>query len=229
MKDFLTGVFFWVNVTWIKILVALVTSRTIKGRENIPSQGPVILVCNHMNNADPPIVLSIIPRRSKWLVKIEWFRNPVIGFLAKAGGLMPVKRYEADLKALRKAQEVLKSGLILGVFPEGTRSRNQMLSTGEPGAALLALRTKAPILPVAIWGTENMKLPRDVLRRTSGIHIRFGKPFVLRTVSSRIQRSDIEYGTDCLMLAIAKLLPTRYRGSYADQATLEQIEREKVI
>ena len=89
----------------------------------------------------------------------------------KAGGMIPVRREAADLHALREAQEALKQGRALGMFPEGHRSRTGGLQTGEPGSALIALRSGAPILPIAIWGTENVKLPRDMFLRKTQAHV----------------------------------------------------------
>jgi len=216
MKRLLQAVFFWVNLAWIRLLVILLVSKKVEGKENIPSSGGVILVCNHLNFADPPIVLSLLPRRSKWLVKEEYFKNPLIGLLARAGGLMPVRRYQADFAALRRAQKVLGEGLILGIFPEGTRSKTRVLSKGEPGAAYLALRTGAPILPVAIWGTEKIKLPQGFFRRNSGVFVRFGEVFSLEKTSGRIENSAVAKANSRIMHSIRDLLPTQYHGVYAE-------------
>jgi 1-acyl-sn-glycerol-3-phosphate acyltransferase len=123
---------------------------------------------------------------------------------------------------LRKAQEALKEGLALGMFPEGTRGGDRGLRAGEPGSALLALRTGAPVQPMAIWGTEHVKLPRDLLRRTRA-HIRFGKPFVLERPAGRISREDVAAGTERIMREIAALLPEKYRGIYREQPKAEEV------
>lgn len=217
MTRFLQAVFFWVNVIWIRLVVAVVISKKVEGRENIPSKGPVILVCNHLNFADPPTVLSLLPRRSKWLVKEEWFRNPIIGLPARAGGLMPVRRSKADFAALRRAQAVLGQGLILGIFPEGTRSKTGMLGEGEPGAAYLALRTGVPILPVAVFGTEKIKLPKGIFQRNKGIHVRFGKVFRLEKAAGRIENADVAAANRRIMLSIRDMLPSEYHGVYSER------------
>ena len=213
MKDLLTRIFYYANLGWVKALLLVVSSRDVKGKENVPRKGPLIVVSNHLSNGDPPVVTSTVPRRLAWMTKAEWFKTPVIGWLFKMAGMVPVRRFEADLKALRKAQEVLENGGALGMFPEGTRSGPKGLQKGEPGSALIALRSGAPVQPMALWGTEHVKLPRALLQRTHA-HVRFGKPFVLKPQGSKVTREDIERGTETIMREIAALLPERLRGVY---------------
>jgi 1-acyl-sn-glycerol-3-phosphate acyltransferase len=215
--NFFKGIFYYLNLAWVKLLLFLVTSVEVIDRDNTPKRGPIIIVCNHLNNADPPILTGTIPRRIYWLTKIEWFKTPIIGGMFHMAGMIPVKRFEADLHALRMCERALKKGWALGMFPEGTRSKTGALRAGEPGSALLALRTGVPILPVAIWGTENVKLPRDIIGRTRA-HVRFGKPFSLAK-RDKVSREDIAAGTETIMRALAELLPERYRGVYADAST----------
>jgi len=207
--------FYEANIAWVRGLLLLVTSRDVQGRDNVPKTGPLILTSNHLNNADPPILTGSFPRQISWMTKAEWFKTPLVGWMFKQGGMIPVRRFEADLQALRQSQEVLKQGRVLGMFPEGTRSKNKQLKQGEPGSALIALRSGAPVLPVAIWGTENVRLPRDIIGRTRA-HIRIGKPYTLPRAGRKISREDVEQGTQLIMKKIAELLPEKYRGPYAD-------------
>jgi 1-acyl-sn-glycerol-3-phosphate acyltransferase len=216
VKTFWSGVFYYLNLAWVKFLLLLVTSREIIDKENTPKKGAVIIVCNHLNNADSPILTAAIPRRIYWLTKIEWFSAPIAGPMFRMAGMIPVRRFEADLHALRECEKALKAGRALGMFPEGTRSKTGGLQQGEPGSALIALRTGAPILPVAIWGTEKVRLPRDIIGRTHA-HIRFGKPFRLAR-KEKVTREEVAEATTTIMKAIAALLPEQYRGAYADDA-----------
>ena len=216
MKRFLMAVFYDLNMAWVRALIFIVCGRDIKGRENVPRKGGFILAANHLNNADPPILTGATPRRIAWLTKAEWFKTPVAGLMFRMGGMIPVRRFEADLQALRRSEQALKAGRVLGMFPEGTRSRTGGLARGEPGTALIALRTGALIVPVAIWGTENVKLPRDILRRTHAC-VRFGKPFTL-PAARRITKAEVEAGTETIMREIAALLPPQYHGVYATGA-----------
>jgi 1-acyl-sn-glycerol-3-phosphate acyltransferase len=214
MRDGFHTFFYWANLrTWIKPILYLVTSRDIVGMANIPEKGPLILTFNHFSVGDPPVISGIFPRRIVWMAKKELFDTPVVGKMYSLGGFISVRRFEGDLRALRRSQEALKKGHVLGMFPEGTRSGGR-LGPGEPGTALIALRTGVPILPAAIWGSENAKLPRDLFRRTL-VHIRFGEPYQL-PASSRITKDEVARGTDEIMRQIARLLPAKYHGVYAE-------------
>ncbi len=216
MINRLQGFFYWLNVwTWIRLILLIVTIRDVKGHENIPRHGAFILASNHFSVGDPPILTGIFPRRIAWMAKKELFDVPLFGKLYHMGGFIPVRRFEGDLRALRMSQRALRRGLVLGMFPEGTRSGGR-LGPGEPGSALIALRAAVPILPVAIWGTENVKLPRDLFRRTR-VKIRYGKLFRLPE-SPRVTKKQVASGTEEIMRRIAELLPPEYHGVYEKQA-----------
>jgi 1-acyl-sn-glycerol-3-phosphate acyltransferase len=218
LRHWFHTVYYWLNVkTWVRLVVTINVRRRITGLEHIPRKGALILASNHLNVADPPMLTAVTPRRIAWLTKRELFDIPVVGVLYHLFGCLPVRRFSADLQALRLAQDALKRGLVLGMFPEGTRSLDHRLGEGEPGTALLAMRTNTPILPTAVWGTENMKLPRDFFRRTT-IHVAYGEPFTLPR-PQRIDKKAVEEGTRIIMQHIAALLPERYRGVYADRGT----------
>lgn len=214
MRNLFHAVYYWVNVmTWVRLIIWLVTQRDIKGRERIPRKGALILASNHMNLADPPILTAVAPRRIVWMGKQELFDIPVFGLLYHLFGCIPVRRFQADLRALRRSQEALRRGLVLGMFPEGTRSAGRGLAQAEPGTALLAMRTDTPVMPVAIWGTADVKLPRAFFQRTS-VHVVFGEPFRLAK-PQRLTKEAVEEGAELIMRRIAELLPERYRGLYA--------------
>jgi 1-acyl-sn-glycerol-3-phosphate acyltransferase len=216
--DKLATFFYWLNIrTWASLVMFVSVKLHLEGKENIPRHGPLIFVSNHLNNADSLALTAMFPRRIVWMVKKEWFSTPVVGWLLHLFGLIPVRRFEADLKALWKARRALDRGSVLGMFPEGTRSRTAALAQGEPGTAVIALRTGAQILPVAIWGTENVKLPLDFFRRNH-IYMSIGRPFRLPE-AKRVNKQTAESGTREIMKRIAELLPEKFRGVYADAVT----------
>jgi 1-acyl-sn-glycerol-3-phosphate acyltransferase len=218
VRDLLQTVFYWLNVhTWVRLIVTLVTRREVKGLERVPRRGALILASNHFNLADPPILTFLTPRRIVWMAKQELFDIPVAGLLYRVFGCIPVRRFEADLRALRKSQEALRREHVLGMFPEGTRSDGRGLQRAEAGTALLALRSGTPVLPVAIWGTEGIRLPRDFFRCTH-VHVVFGEPFRLPR-GERLSKERVQQAADEIMRHIAELLPPEYRGVYARVAT----------
>lgn len=195
------------------------------GREHVPLEGGLIVASNHLNNADPPAIALALPRLPTFMAKKEMFGWPVLGPAFRAFGAFPVRRTEADLAALRQACELIEEGRMLIMFPEGTRSRTGGLTKGHPGTALIALRTGAPVMPVAVTGTEGVRWPWVFIKPKSIKHVRvtIGEPFTLPPVD-RINTKSAEAATDVIMRRIAALLPPQYRGVYADDAATAEVE-----
>ena len=191
----------------------------VVGREHVPMEGPLILASNHLNNADPPMVALAVPRHPTFMAKQEMIKWPIVGPAFRMFGAFPVRRGEADLSALRAATEIVNSGAMLVMFPEGTRSRTGGLTKGHAGTALIALRTGAPVLPVAITGSEGLTWPWIFLRPLSVKHIKvtIGETFRLPPVE-RVNSEAAGEATGVIMRHIAALLPEQYRGVYADSA-----------
>ena len=213
--------------------IALLLARIeVVGRERVPRRGALIVASNHLNNADPPVLTIIFPRRLVFMAKHEALRWPIVGLLMRLAGAFPVRRLEADIGALRQASRILRQGEVLAMFPEGTRSREGALGSAHPGTALLALRTGTPILPIGITGTETINFPKvlfDALRlRRAQVRVVIGDPFFLPPVS-RITAEEVARCTDVVMSRIASLLPPSYRGQYGqtDTAAGQTVERER--
>ena len=200
------------TATLARVLVKVLANTTVLDGERIPHRGPIIIVCNHNNYLDPIILVVSTRRFLSFVTKEELFRVPLLGGFFISTGVIPIKRRSADRAALRRAEVVLSSGGAICMFPEGTRSGGRGLKEGEPGTAIIALRSAAPVLPVAIWGTENVKLPRDLRHRTK-IWVRFGPPIAFPE-RKRVTKEDVAAATAEIMAHIAELLPAQYRGVY---------------
>lgn len=214
---------YWAVVWFIRFLMFLyVRGPDVEGLENVPKTGGAILVSNHLNNADPCVIPAVLNRRIITMAKKEMFRWPVISLLFRFIGAFPVDRQGADLGALRQAQHVVNSGLLLLMFPEGTRSRDRQLHPGFPGTALVAYRTGAPIVPVAITGTETIPWPWVFVRPFIGprVSVRFGKPFYPPN-AERVSSAAAKSATDDIMMHIAPLLPVEYRGEYRERVAAQ--------
>ena len=213
-------------VVWT--LLFLLTRRQVKGRENIPSQGPFLVVSNHVNLMDVPLLDISFKRRLIFMTKKELFHFRLIGYCISSLGGFPIHRGRLDMKALRQAESVLAGGLPLVMFPEGMRSRNGQLRQAFPGSALVALRSGVPILPVAITGTE--KLKTDMFRgaswllRRPRLKVTIGHPFHLPPVNDRVTKAELTELTDLIMGHIVELLPVEYRGHYAEQGKLNDVK-----
>jgi len=191
----------------------LLTRWQVKGKENIPDQGPLIIVANHLSLADPPVLNVSLTRKVIFMAKEELFRHKIAGYFIRSFGAFPVHRGQLDREALRQARKVLDEGLALVMFPEGMRSRSRKLRPALPGAALIASRSGAPILPVGIAGTEKFKNITWLFRRPC-ITVNIGRPFYLPQVNGKLTKAELNRFTDLIMEHIAELLPEEYCGEY---------------
>ena len=196
----------------VRLVLRLFTRSRVEGLERVPHTGAFLLVSNHLNLVDPPVLGALIPRRITFMAKQELFGVPVVGWVVKWYGAFAVRRGQADRQALRTATEVLERGGVLGMFPEGTRSKTGAMKEALPGAALIAVTTSRAVLPVAVIGTERITSPLAFLRRPE-ITIRIGESFTLERRGPG--RMSLEAATDEMMRRVAELLPEERRGHYA--------------
>ena len=188
------------------------------GLEHVPMTGPVLVVCNHLHNADPILVSVAFPRPLHFMAKKELFEVPVIGRIVRRVGAFPVDRGKADRSALRRAEAALAQGIAVGMFPEGTRRVTGALQRAHPGPGLLALRSGAPVLPMVITGSERLPFNGKKGRRhggQSGVQVRIGAPFTIPREANGT-KVDAQAATDLMMARIAQMLPPQYRGEYAN-------------
>ena len=207
------------NTAMSAMLMAL-TRWEVKGRENVPRTGPLIVVANHLTYLDPPLLGASIPRKIHFMAKEELFESFRWRTLVEAYGAFPVKRGQWNREALRRAAGALDNGWALGLFPEGKRSADHRLQDPLPGASLLAARTGAPILPVGISGTERVNGLGFILERPP-ITVKIGAPFGLPSDGERRTRVRLARYSDCIMEHIAELLPESYRGHYGPPSRAE--------
>lgn len=145
--------FYKISRAFVSIYLKLFYKWKIYGAENIPNNGPVILIANHISNFDPVVVICSIDRQVHYMAKEELFKVPILGKLLSIYGTFPIKRGGNDRKAIKTGLEILKNGKILGIFPEGTRSKTGEMGKGLPGAALFALKSDAIVVPIGIVST----------------------------------------------------------------------------
>ncbi len=196
-----------------------VTARVrIEGLDDLPQDGPLIVVANHLSNADPPLVAGwltpALGRQMHILAKEALFVGPV-GALLRGLGATPVRSGGSDIEAFRVAQAVLQRGEVLCIFPEGTRSRTGMMGEARPGVAMLAIRLGVPVLPVGISGTDIfLGRGRRLPRLRTPITVRIGRPFNLTVDPALTRREQTHAASEELMRHIAALVDERHRGRY---------------
>ena len=193
-------------------LLRVVGGARVEGLEHVPRHGPFILVANHRSLADPPIIGWAVGHRVgrvvHFMAKEEMRSWPIIGWLAERSGVFWVRRGEGDRSAQRAALRLLGEGRPIAIFPEGTRSRDATLGKAKPGAALLAIRSGAPLLPVGIAGTERLFPGRSRMPHRTRVVVRIGRIFTLEHVlSGRIPRELLGRETQRIMDEIGRLLP----------------------
>jgi 1-acyl-sn-glycerol-3-phosphate acyltransferase len=203
-------------VATVKGLTSLIFRIDDAQLARVPDQGPLILVANHVNILDiPAIYTRLQPRRVTALVLADRWDKGWSRWLLNVGGAIPIRRGEADVAAMRQALDALQARHILVIAPEGTRSGHGRLQEAHPGVVLLALRSGAPLLPVACYGIEDYQENLRRLRRTD-FHIVVGRPFYLDTRGVKVTRPVRRQMVDEVMVQLAALLPPAYRGAYSD-------------
>lgn len=138
------------------VLFRLLCRAEFSGIDNIPQEGRVILAANHMSNADPPLIGCHLPRRINYICKEELFHVPVIGWVLHTTKTIPIKRGTGDRGAIRAAQQALRAEQQIALFPEGHRAKNGHMRKAQAGVGLLAALSGAPVIPVAIIGTDKL-------------------------------------------------------------------------
>lgn len=199
-------------------LAGVIGGVKVEGDKHVPATGPFIMAANHTSLADPPILGAAVGHRNGRLIHFmarhEIRRWPLIGWLADKSGVFFVRRGEGDRAAQRQALDLLAQGKAIAMFPEGTRSRDGRLGTGKAGVAVLALRSGAPILPVAIIGTHRIFPGRSRMPHRSPVIVRIGPSFSLgHQPDGRLDRAVLADATDRVMREIAALLPRAQQPS----------------
>ncbi len=191
-------------------ILSIVARIRLKGQYNVPKHGPFLIAANHLSWTDIPLIPLLLPGKVVFMAKEEYFSSR-IAWLVRFMGAFPVKRGEGDRQALRAAEEQLKKGNVVVLFPEGTRSKTGVMAKGHAGLGMIALRSGVPVIPVAIWGSEK------VLKEFGPkVIISYGEPIVFKPKGTKMTREDIDNATEQTMRAIAAMLPPEYRGAYSE-------------
>lgn len=197
----------------ISLIYRLLARMEVVGTENVPQEGPCIVICNHLSSFDPPLLLVAVPLRMTVLAADKYRGHPIFGPFLSSMGAIYVRRGEVDRQALRACLDVLREGGVIGIAPEGTRSTTGALQEGRTGVAYLASRAGVPILPVAITGTE--KLPASLKRLRRGqMKAVIGEPFTLPTTEGKARGEQLKEFTKLIMRRLASMLPEEHRGVY---------------
>jgi len=195
------------------LIMRLLFRLEARGTEHVPAQGPLLIVANHSSVLDPPLVGGMTPRRLTFLAKAELFRIPGFGWLIRRLGAQPLRRDGADPSALRTAQRVLQGGGALLVFPEGTRGEEGVLREAKSGAALLAMQTGVPVVPVYVRGSGRAWPRGRRLPRPAKVVVTFGAPLTFERAAGADRKAQYEAASRRMMAAIAQIKDDAVRGA----------------
>lgn len=222
---------YWILKALIGPWLQLLWWVKVEGRQNVPSDGPVILAANHQSFCDSFFLPLVVRRRRvTYVAKAEYFESWKTAWFFRAAGQIPINRSggDASQRALDTARGVLGAGGVLAIYPEGTRSPDVRLHKGKTGVARLALDCGAPIVPVGLLGTRAVQPPGSmVMRPLRKVTVRFGTPIVVQDMARKEDASGDSEGddepellrsvTDSLMDAIAALSGQEYVDEYASR------------
>lgn len=213
----------WKHVGWLLAravvlpILRLCIGMRVYGTRHVPSRGGAVIVANHLDWFDPILLVAAGPRPMQWMAKAEVFKYPVLCWFARTAGAFPVERGKPDRSALKHAQQLLADGMLVGMFPEGTRSRTGGLIAPLTGASLVATHSGAPVIPCAIVGSERLPLSgrKSAGRGRPRVTVVYGEPFTLAPRRADGRKWPLDELTDAMMCELARLLPPAYRGIYA--------------
>jgi 1-acyl-sn-glycerol-3-phosphate acyltransferase len=191
----------WYTFLWrlFRLIFRICYRWRIEGLDgHVPRKGAAVMCSNHLSLLDPPLIGSALTRPIHFMAKEELFRVPVLSYLLPKIHAFPVKRGQSDMKAIKTAIQVLRSGELLGIFPEGTRTKEGAEGEAQEGAVFIALKAKTPIIPIAIVGPYRLFRP---------IRVVFGEPIDTTVYTNqKIDKAIIAEVTKVMMERIQKLV-----------------------
>ncbi len=212
MKRLYVAGYYRCFIIMVRTLLFFFARFHVTGKENVPPRGPLILVSNHISNYDPHIIGTAIPRRVRTVAKVELFRHPLTALIVRGCNAIPLNRQGIAKETFAEIIATLARDGAVGLFPEGTRSEGQLMRP-KHGVTMIAMKTGAPILPIAITGTEKLKSPLSFLRRHK-VRVTIGQAFTLPRLEGNIAKPQVAALSDMVMQRIAAVLPPEYRGAY---------------
>lgn len=201
------------GLLWHKVAYKLLSNLNVEGLSNVPMEGPLLIIANHQSNADPPLIAACMPRDVAFLAKEGLFKGPIVSYIFRSFGMYPVSKNKANYSSTKWAFNILHRNQSLCIFPESKRNPKSM-QKGALGAAFLAIKSNALILPVGITGSENIGSILRIPFPFCQINFRIGQAFRIPTQTSTPSRAQLRELTDMMMERIAQLIPEEYQGYY---------------
>ncbi len=212
----------------LSLILPFLFKFDVQGAEHIPENGAVLLASNHFSGWDIIATAFSMKRMLHFMAKSEYTKSRFLTWLFTHLEAFFVNRGEGDTEAIRNCLAVLKAQQALIIYPEGHRSEDHALLKAHEGFALIALKSGAPVVPVAVWGSELVLRKGYRWPHRPVVHIRFGQPMLFPASGKKYTRADMQSATDDTMRAIAAALPEKYRGAYAALPDSAAAQKEPV-
>jgi 1-acyl-sn-glycerol-3-phosphate acyltransferase len=208
----------------VRLVMKIITKIEVQDIEKLPP-GNVILAANHLGRLDTAVLLCVLDREDIIMPVAEKYKDhPLFGAIGRAANAIWLNRFEADYAALRQILSRMEEGGLLVIAPEGTRSKTEALQEAKLGVAFLAGKSGYPVLPVALTGTEDRGIVENLKHfRRSKIVVKAGDLFTIEIPKGKGREQAMREATDKIMCQIARLLPEKYRGVYADHPCLKEL------
>jgi 1-acyl-sn-glycerol-3-phosphate acyltransferase len=208
----------------VRFIMRIITRIKVQDIDKLPG-GNLIIAANHLGRLDTAVLLCVLDREDIIMPIAEKYKNhPLFGMIGRSTNGIWLNRFEADFSAMRRILERMKQGGVLVIAPEGTRSKTEALQKGKMGVAFLASKSGFPILPVALTGTEDRLVMRNLKRlRRSKILVKPGNLFKIEIPQGSGREEALQEATDDIMCHIGALLPEKYRGVYAEHPRLNEL------
>ncbi|MCB8968040.1 MAG: 1-acyl-sn-glycerol-3-phosphate acyltransferase [Ardenticatenaceae bacterium] len=208
-----------------RFVIFLIADVTAIGIENLPKHGSYIAASNHLGRLDAILTLTLINRDDLILMIAEKYQKSTLWrFIVKYLDALWLNRFDADFHTMRVVVKRLRQGQFLVIAPEGTRSPQETLLEGKHGTAFLAAKTGVPIVPIALYGTEDRVVKRNLRHlKRSKVVVQAGEPFTLPPLDHQDRDQYLQTQTDEIMCRIAAMLPTQYQGFYTDHPRLREL------
>jgi 1-acyl-sn-glycerol-3-phosphate acyltransferase len=213
----------------VRALFNLVARVEVTGYEHLPKEGSFVIATNHLGIIDAPFAFYALDRWDMFVMIAEkWEKVAIFRWLGRYFNFIFIDRFNPDIKTLRKVIKLMEENNILVIAPEGTRSMVGSLIEAKPGVSYLATKLNRPIVPVALAGTEDEVLFRNLKRlKRTHITITAGPAFTLPPLPKENRDEALKQYTDEIMCHIAALLPEKYRGFYAEHPRLKELLKQE--
>ncbi len=208
----------------VRVIFKVYFRLRVAGYENVPSEKPCLIVANHSSFLDPILICATVPRIIHYITFAYFYYHPLLHWFCKRVYCIPLKKDGKDISTLKKTLRLLKTGELVGIFPEGERSATGKLGKGSPGAALIALKANVPVLPVGIQGAYESFPQGSIFPKPIPITVTFGEPFFPKDYLNVDEKNTDELQVEAINLMMSKIAKLCGQDAISTQKATQAIK-----